>query len=68
MVKSLDDLIRHLVDEVALRGEEGEIAFDLSSQIRHLRSYNVHYLASRQSTQQGTLQSFSSQILRLDVP
>ena len=63
MVKSLDDLIRHLVDEVALRGEEGEIVFDLSSQIRQ-----VHYLASRQSTQQGTLQSFSFHILRLDMP
>lgn len=34
MVKSLDDLIRHLVDEVALRGEEGEIVFDLFLQIR----------------------------------
>lgn len=50
MVKSLDDLIRHLVDEVALRGEEGEIVFDLSSQIGELRGYIFHGFASRQST------------------
>ncbi len=38
MVKSLDDLIRHLVDEVALRGEEGEIVFDLSSRLASLHN------------------------------
>ncbi len=30
MVKSLDNLIRHLIDEIALCGEEGENTFALS--------------------------------------